>query len=644
MELFHIFINQKFSLSDDFNIFGVSYKTMINDIDIVIEMGRYYGAEITINREKSEIICNIIDEKLFNYYYTECSAFYAQNRRNPRKMMLRLFKIGEYIIENPSFTKIDELCYELNCSRTNLREDLIYIRKYFKAFHLQLKNVPSYGLKIEGKELDLRLCLIMLNNRTNASALIENINVSERLRKIEIDSLMRSSIREILKEKEIVLSIGELRKIRRYIVLQQKRIKDGKSITGLINSRNAYIMQSTEYEAAKAIYQKLNIDLVSNENEEIYSLAILLLIFQDYTTRHEDGLVDDQFSIDINDLFSQLNNYLIDRWHIDIEKAPKAVRDAIYISLFRLIILKEFDMLSYLYLPMHSYNNSYYYQPVIASITYDLAKKTESLFKHKISNYWFYEIARTLFFYIMTVDVDVNKPNIAFVLGQDGVYAGIYDLYLQRYLNQKLYDHVDMFTFDQYVKNPEKLADYAAIITSTIGTKRLSGDHWYFIDENNGILNSDSLQTVLQKKTKIEVLDIEAIKCFTSSVNNQDDLIDEIVEKTNHYLRFSKEQTNITKDRMVDIMNHRKMVFFVEPIKNKGKSILLLGRLDKEFKFSTHKVDSYAILLLDGNEQSIKCFNLMMRKLIQSHKHFLSLFNNPTTTTINEIIIEDVLK
>ena len=64
-----------------------------------------------------------------------------------------------FILEE-NYIKLDDLCDELWVSRSTMNRLFKEVRKKFALYHLIVTSKPSYGLKLEGNEIDKRICFV----------------------------------------------------------------------------------------------------------------------------------------------------------------------------------------------------------------------------------------------------------------------------------------------------------------------------------------------------------------------------------------------------------------------------------------------------------------------------------------------------
>lgn len=90
--------------------------------------------------------------------------------RLPQSYEERIQYILEYLIHSKDYVKLDDLSDSIYISKRTLTNDLKDIEKTLNQYNISLIRKPNHGIKIEGKEFNLRLCLanyIARNSQVN---------------------------------------------------------------------------------------------------------------------------------------------------------------------------------------------------------------------------------------------------------------------------------------------------------------------------------------------------------------------------------------------------------------------------------------------------------------------------------------------
>jgi len=71
----------------------------------------------------------------------------------------RVFYILEKLLTEGNYIKYDDLAQEMYVSKSSLNIDIKEVKRLIKKYQLNLVSKPNYGIKIEGDELNKRLCI-----------------------------------------------------------------------------------------------------------------------------------------------------------------------------------------------------------------------------------------------------------------------------------------------------------------------------------------------------------------------------------------------------------------------------------------------------------------------------------------------------
>lgn len=137
-------------------VFHVSDRTIRNDLKEMNEVLLHYGAEI-ISKPKIGNILHVKDRKKFQKYLDQ---LYQEDEENlPITSRERVHYLLEYLLHVERYVKLDDLCDTLFISKSSLSQDLKEVRKYLEQYNLKLVSKPNYGVRVEGREFDFRLCI-----------------------------------------------------------------------------------------------------------------------------------------------------------------------------------------------------------------------------------------------------------------------------------------------------------------------------------------------------------------------------------------------------------------------------------------------------------------------------------------------------
>lgn len=136
----------------------VSSRTIRNELKIVNKRLENYGATI-ISKPRYGFKIQINDFNEFRSYLKTVEEKIKKTHKSIDSHN-RFLYILDLLLNNDSFIKLEQLCQTLYISRISISHDIKKIRKYLKKYFLEIVNKPYYGIKIVGKEENIRACLM----------------------------------------------------------------------------------------------------------------------------------------------------------------------------------------------------------------------------------------------------------------------------------------------------------------------------------------------------------------------------------------------------------------------------------------------------------------------------------------------------
>ena len=235
----------------------------------------------------------------------------------------RLKYIFEHLINNnDTYIKSDNLINALDISKTTLTNTLKIIEDNIRYYNLKIERKPNYGIKLIGKEFDIRNCIIdyylkqQLYDKKYINKTIENIVIN------------------FIKKNEIKLSEVNLENFILYISVSIERIKENKKIDDYNDDNILKDIKKEELKLAKKLANVLEKELDIKLNEaEIIFIAIhiasksLLSNSENYIIQNKlDNVVQDMLDLIYNNLKIDLRNNLNLRLLLNHHMIPLDIR------------------------------------------------------------------------------------------------------------------------------------------------------------------------------------------------------------------------------------------------------------------------------------------------------------------------------
>lgn len=318
-------------------ICNVSTKTILKDIQLLNEEMKASNNFIEVKPSHGiRININDIEE------YVNLSNSYRPFKDN---VLLSVTEredwIEKYLIETNDWVKLERLCELVYVSPSVLSQSLKSVRKSLKQYDLTLEQKPHYGMKIEGREFNKRLCLSSIyisyiDQRENFPGYQfngEELEIIQKISDILNDVLMmfKISMSEVAVQNFIIDIFVSLRRINQGIILNatEKMIIDVSRWTDSI----------VAVELAKRIDTEFNIEM---GDQEIVSLSIHL------ASKRIIKNIDESVhriirNFDVNKIVDSMFEAIYEQWHIDFYQ-DNELRKSLLLHLIPLEVRSRYNV------------------------------------------------------------------------------------------------------------------------------------------------------------------------------------------------------------------------------------------------------------------------------------------------------------
>ena len=170
---------------------GVSSKTIRNDIKEAQGIVEKNGAHIEVKPKRGYRL--IIDDQIAYKKYHDGLANMEKDGI-PITYDQRVQYLIQYFLSTKQWTKIETLCDRLYISQSSLSQCLKEVRNILSQYNLELISRPGYGLKVQGDEFDVRLCMAnsVVENTEDRDAFMQNKDTT--IQKITLNSTKKLMI------------------------------------------------------------------------------------------------------------------------------------------------------------------------------------------------------------------------------------------------------------------------------------------------------------------------------------------------------------------------------------------------------------------------------------------------------------------
>lgn len=181
----------------------VTERTIRNDITSINSILKKHGAIIKIKRSEGYYI-DIFDLNLYQEYLAKNSEEIMDSNELPDSPIERNKYILKHILYNNDYIKVEELADILYVSKVTILNDIKRIKTILSKYNLTLISKPYHGLKISGKELDIRHCIsdniinrdfenYIMGFTEDEKELFKNINLDE-LQEVVLNEVNKSNV------------------------------------------------------------------------------------------------------------------------------------------------------------------------------------------------------------------------------------------------------------------------------------------------------------------------------------------------------------------------------------------------------------------------------------------------------------------
>lgn len=251
----------------------VTSRTIREDIKVIDGLISSHGASIeAVMGQGYQLI--IQDEECFRHYLQSLLENETFIPKSPEERVIYLIK---RLLLHDQYIKLDDLSNEMYVSRSTIQNDLNEVRKILSKYEIELESRPNYGMKVKGRELQLRFCIaeyLFDRNEKKYYAIMDTDLTS--LSQADLDTIFEVIMHEI-EANQITLSDIAVHNLFIHIAIACKRIETGNKVT-IFKADLQEILEKKEYRVAEKIVRKIEDELLLDfPREETAYIAIHLL-------------------------------------------------------------------------------------------------------------------------------------------------------------------------------------------------------------------------------------------------------------------------------------------------------------------------------------------------------------------------------
>lgn len=293
----------------------VSSKTILKDIQSL-------NSQLNSSKNYIEVVPSH-GVKLIINDYEQFQSFYNSFDENICSPIEREEWIEKYLIELNTWIKSENLCDILFISPSCLSQNIRAVRQMLSRYDLVINQRPHYGIRIEGREFNKRLCLMQIyishiDQRNNFPGIQFSTDELARIQRIE------NIVDQILTRYQIYMSQVSFQNLVIYVFISLQRIEKGvvlKATEQMIIDVARWSDSVASVEISELIKKEFGIEM---KDQEIAALSIhiasnrIILHFDDSIHR----IIHDY---DVNYIVQQMIKNVKEKWQLDFSKDDELI-------------------------------------------------------------------------------------------------------------------------------------------------------------------------------------------------------------------------------------------------------------------------------------------------------------------------------
>ena len=448
---------------------GVSQRTLKNDI---VDLRNFASASGCQLRSKKGVgyWLEVIDDTILEPVSEQLEIYFNEMNYIKKEYVSRTNDIIRRIIAEDEYVKLDDLADELYLSRSSIRQDMKEARRVLKTFGLTLEAKRGQGVKIVGKELNRRYCMVELVEQHYYKSLTifkyskykESFEVTD-----EEAAAIRKIFLDVLRNSTVKITDPFINRSVQYIILMRYRHRHSCFLQFDDQQKNL-LRQFEEYTIAAKILKTLcSLEGFVEDENEIYAIELLLLLWLDL---YEDDPVEQRYPLfakQAEALTTRILNRCDQLWGFDFSVSENAHRILIP-SLIPILAKIYFGCTELVAMGFHVENNSIRTTPLSICFAHCAAEVIKEQSQIQITENEINFLA--VRFYALIDEIQFHiKGRRLLICSRNGMQASqiirhkllrrfspvwfaaleIYDFYEVRKLDPKAYDYV-LLNFPSY--------------------------------------------------------------------------------------------------------------------------------------------------------------------------------------------------
>lgn len=629
-EIGYLFSKETIPSSAFIDHFSLSSYQYNSDINKIKELESEYG--VVFNFDKKMISYTITDSILYNDSVRSLLSIFDQYNFQGKfhELALLQFQISEYLLLSDDFVQIDELAQQLSYSRSVIRKPLKLAREFINSFNIKIESTPHYGIRIVADEFLIRRCLATTYNWFKVDVTRrQNDSLTDHFKYRNYTKLI-TTLDTSLRQVQATLHQVERKKLRYYLIIQNRRIQEGKQITDLklndpqiekIIRENRFITN-----VVSTLCKNLESELSFGpyNEQERFSIAVLL-----FTSGLDSELtltsIKNFYPKEFDTLFALIMDTLLE-YGINFNQKEWFLADY-YSSEVALLYIKirlrwiSANGVRYTIRPPQIYDS-----PLIYQIALNLKSKLESLVHLPTNMTHILPFVEPLVYYLPTLKLHYPPLRIALISRISNISTSFFQHFILSTLPKEDIAELTCFVYDEIENNADLHLHYDLIL--------------YDIPTSNA--NQLAYLPYLDNARKL--IEIHRDLCSESLFTNNGEIIVEplcfddlgwmeiIAKKCESSLECVKKAYDSAS------IHHKTLVILIINSSSPKKNLLQIGNCLRNKGAYDENIENYVLLAAHLTEENLYFYHLLLNELVNDTIFYHTLLSSPSKETINQQI------
>lgn len=605
-----------------------------NDLSTVKQLGVDFG--IQIQREDDQIIYDITDSDVFEDCYLDCCINYSSRKKlhNDASIFLK-FSLIDQILSEKSYS-FEEIAGNLGYSRSYIRNDIRFAKKYVRSYGIMIRSRHHRGLALSYQEFPYRICYVNLHNLLFSDVIMNKICQDPEFFAFPEKKNFVTELNAFLMEENLHFNFDHCYRIANYMIFQRYRMKRGKRIEKSVFQAFQEVMTTREYAAAARIYERMGWELPP---WEIVSLAILLIVYQDYYYQMDFTMENMPAAWqEANPVYPLLVDFLKKNWNLEIKDDD--IAKSLYLDTLRLCLKNRFGLLSFHEIYMLGNPDSYMTHPIVNAIVNDIRVLLTDYFDTKpLSASILQDLSKTLYMDIATASIPQKRLNIAVVMHDDYVKSKITSKCINAWMRDRYIGSNTALEYGDFIEADCK-SKFDAVVSDLVLLK--NKEKWYLKRDQEIFYLPETLLSDLRDSFDTSACEPDEMYCkeYPSGESVfQEQLTNEIAELYEGKRPTHEQLRGLIEDQ--HMVQNRILFRIFRPYDGRfKKDVLTLYRVKRPFEYHNERVECVLVLAFNPDICKIKYYEALFYYLIQDEANLKALLEKPECGEIRRLVYD----